>query len=233
LKGDQKQVKKSIALFSAVSLFAMVGAATEPTRYETFLGFTYVRANQFNQNTGLGEEVGGFSMYGGSGQFQYNFNKWISGVGNFGAVNKPNVGIVNASNTTAFTLGGPRVYYRTGRFGKFAPFGEVFFGAAYRFLSTSVTALTSPDTPFIPVANPSQLFPGPLTVTTASLNTTQTAFCMMAGGGFDYRISKHFSARPVEVDYVLTRFPSLSTGFRENQNSIAASTGLVFTFGAR
>jgi hypothetical protein len=90
-------VKKSIALISAVSLFALVGAATEPPRYETFLGFTYVRANQFNQNTGLGESIGGFSMYGGSGQFQYNFNKWLSGVGNFGAVNKPNVGIVNAS----------------------------------------------------------------------------------------------------------------------------------------
>lgn len=223
-------MKKSITLISAVSLFALVGAATEPTRYETFLGFTYVRANQFNQNTGLGTSIGGFDMYGGSGQFVYNFNKWISGVGDFGAVNKPNVGIVNASNTTAFTLAGPRVYYRKG---KFAPFGEVFFGAMYRFLSTNAIVLTSPFTPVIPVVNPSTLFPGPLTVTTASLSTTQTAFAMMAGGGLDYQISKHFSARPVEVDYVLTRFPSLSTGFRENQNSIAASAGIIFTFGAR
>jgi hypothetical protein len=222
-------VKKSITLISAVLLFALVGAATEPPRYETFLGFTYVRANQFNQNAGLGTSIGGFDMYGGTGQFVYNYNKWISAVGDFGAVNKPNVGIVNASNTTAFTLAGPRVYYRKG---KFAPFGEVFFGAMYRFLSTNATVLTSPATPIIPVANPSTLFPGPLTVTTASLSTTQTAFAMMAGGGLDYRISKHFSARPVEVDYVLTRFPSLSTGFRENQNSIAASAGIIFTFGA-
>jgi hypothetical protein len=35
----------------------------------------------------------------------------------------------------------------------------------------------------------------------------------------------------VEVDYILTRFPSLSTGSRENQSSIAASAGVIFTFG--
>jgi len=95
-----------------------------------------------------------------------------------------------------------------------------------------VTALTSPDTPILPVANPSTLFPGPLAVVTARLSTTENAFSMMAGGGLDYRLSKHFSVRPVEVDYVLTRFPSLSTGFRDNQHSIAASAGIIFTFGA-
>ena len=54
---------------------------------------------------------------------------------------------------------------------------------------------------------------------------------MKAGGGLDYRLGKHFSLRPVEVDYVLTRFPSLLTGTRQNQNSIAASAGIIFTFG--
>ena len=55
---------------------------------------------------------------------------------------------------------------------------------------------------------------------------------MEAGGGLDYRISKYFSVRPVEVDDVLTRFPSLSLGTRENQSSIKGSAGVVFTFGA-
>ena len=54
---------------------------------------------------------------------------------------------------------------------------------------------------------------------------------MRAGGGLDYRLSRHFSVRAVEVDYILTRFPSLSTGSRETQNSIAASAGINFTFG--
>ena len=54
---------------------------------------------------------------------------------------------------------------------------------------------------------------------------------MKVGGGVDYRLNKNFSFRPVEVDYVLTRFPNLSTGFRDNQSSIAASAGVLFTFG--
>ena len=222
-------MKKSITLISAVLVFALVGSATEPPRYEAFLGYRYVRANQFNQNTGLGQSIGGFDMNGGSGQFVYNFNNWISGVGDFGAVYKPNVGIVNVSNTTAFTYGGPRVYYRKGRF---SPFGEVLFGAVYRFASTRVNVVTGPDTPGPPMVGPSDLFPGPNVSTTARLSTSENAFSMMAGGGLDYRINKHFSVRPVQVDYVLTRFPNLSTGNRENQNSIAATAGIIFTFGA-
>jgi hypothetical protein len=53
---------------------------------------------------------------------------------------------------------------------------------------------------------------------------------MRIGGGLDYRLH-NFSLRAVEVDYILTRFPNLTTGLRENQNSIAASAGVIFTFG--
>jgi hypothetical protein len=222
-------VRRCYLLIGGALLFTVAAAATEPPRYEAFLGFTYVRANQFNQNAGLGQAIGGFSMYGGSGQFIYNFNKWISAVGDFGAVNKPNVGILNASNTTAFTFAGPRIYWRKGHW---SPFGEVLFGAAYRHVSTGVFAVTDPTTPFLPVVNPSTLFPGPDTLVSSRISTTQNAFAMEAGGGLDYRFNKYFSIRPVEVDYVLTRFPSLSTGFRENQSSIKASAGVVFTFGA-
>ena len=224
-------MKKSITVISVGVLFALVASAQKDVpRAEAYLGFQYVRANQFNQNTGLGQSIGGFDMYGGHGQFIWNFNKWISAVGDFGAVNKPNVGIINVQNTTAFTYGGPRVYYRMHRW---SPFGEVLFGAAYRHVSTEVTALTGPGTPVIPVASPSTLFPGPLAVVTARLSDTQNAFSMRVGGGLDYRLSRHFSVRAVEVDYILTRFPSLSTGVRENQSSIAASAGIIFTFGAQ
>jgi hypothetical protein len=219
----------SSSLVQVVPLFALVASAQQDVpRYEAYLGFQYVRANQFNQNLGLAQSIGGFSMYGGDGQFIYNFNKWISAVGDFGAVNKPNVGIVNAQNTTAFAYGGPRFYYRRHRL---SPFGQVLFGGAFRHVSTKVTALTSIDTPNLPVVAPSNLFPGPLAVVTAGLSNTQNAFSMRTGGGLDYRLSRHFSVRAVEVDYILTRFPNLSTGVRENQSSIAASAGIIFTFG--
>jgi hypothetical protein len=170
-------------------------------------------------------------MYGGDGQFIYNFSKWVSGVIDAGAVNKPNVGVINVQNTTAFIYAGPRVYFRKGRM--MHPFAEVLFGAAFRRLSTGVTALTGPDTPIIPVASPSELFPGPLSVVNARLTTSQNAFSMKVGGGLDWRFNHYFTFRPLEVDYVLTRFPDPGTGFRTNQGSFAASTGLVFTFGAQ
>src|SRR5215831_11362281 len=90
-------------------------------------------------------------------------------------------------------------------------------------ISTGVIAVTDPSTPILPVVSPSNLFPGPDAPVSARLSTTQNAFSMEAGGGLDYRISKYFSVRPVEVDYVLTRFPSLSSGTRENQSHIKAS----------
>jgi hypothetical protein len=231
LKGDL-ELKKSITLVSVVLAFTFTAAATEYSQYEVYLGFQYVRSNQFNENFGLGQNIGGFSMYGGDGQFIYNFNRWLSGVIDAGAVNKPNVGIINASNTTAFTYAGPRFNLRSHSFWGLTPYGQILFGAAYRNIATSVDALTLENAPILPVANPSQLFPGPLTVISGGLSTTQTAFSMKVGGGLDWKLGKHFSIRPVEVDYMLTRFPSLTTGFRGNQNSIAATAGILFTFGS-
>jgi hypothetical protein len=203
-------MKKSITVIGGVLLFALVASAQKDVpRAEAYLGFQYVRANQFNQNTGLGQSIGGFDMYGGHGQFIWNFNKWISTVGDFGAVNKPNVGILNVQNTTAFTYGGPRFYYRTHRW---SPFGEVLFGAAYRHVSTGVTAVTVPSTPVIPVASPATLFPGPLSLVNARLSTSQNAFSMRTGGGVDYRISRHFTVRAVDVDYIWTPFPASLRG---------------------
>ena len=224
-------MRRFYLLIGGALLFTVMAAATEIPKYEAYLGFQYVRANQFNQNLGLGQTIGGYDMYGGDGQFIYNFNHWISGVVDGGAVNKPNVGIVNVQNTTAFVYAGPRFYYR--KHHAWQPFGQVLFGAAFRRLSTGVTALTGPNTPDFPIAHLTNLFPGPLTVVDARLTESDNAFSMKVGGGLDYRMGKHFSLRPVEVDYVLTRFPSLTQGNRQNQHSIAASAGVIFTFGAQ
>ena len=222
-------MKQSITVIGGLVLFALVASATDFPKDETFLGFTYVRANQFSQNTGLGKAIGGFSMYGGSGQFIYNFNRWFGGVADIGAVNKPNVGIINAQNTTASYLFGPRISYR--KHSRFIPYGQILFGAATRFVSTQVNAVTDPDTPILPVVQPLGLFPGPDAEVTARLSTVQTHFAMAVGGGLDIRVSKRFTFRPVAVDYVLTRFPSLSMGNTQTQNSIRATSGIVFTFG--
>jgi hypothetical protein len=222
---------KSITIIAAGLLSAFVAGATDIPKYEAFLGFTYVRANQFNQNTGLGQAIGGFDMTGGSAQFIYNFNKYFSGVADVGAVTKQNVGVINADDTTTFYLFGPRVSYRNKS--RFTPYVEVLFGGATRDLSRQLNVVTGANIPVFPVVTPQDLFPGADTNITAQVSATQTGFAMAVGGGLDWKLSKRFSFRPVSVDYVLTRFPSPLTGTDQNQNSIRASAGIIFTFGEK
>jgi hypothetical protein len=230
-KGFFQQMTRSTTLIAAGLLFAFVAGATDIPRYEAFLGYTYVRANQFNQNTGLGQTIGGFDMNGGSAQFIYNFNKYFSGVADIGAVTKQNVGVINADNTTTFYLFGPRVSYHN--HSRFTPYAQIVFGGATRTVSRQLDVLTGANIPVFPVATAQSLFPGANTQITAQVSATQTAFAMAVGGGLDWKIAKRFSFRPVSVDYVLTRFPSFLTGNNSNQNSIRASAGFIFTFGEK
>ena len=93
--------------------------------------------------------------------------------------------------------------------------------------------LTGANIPVFPVVAPQRLFPGANTEITAQVSATQTAFAMAVGGGLDWKLSKRFSFRPVSVDYVLTRFPSFLTANNQNQNSIRASAGIIFTIGEK
>jgi hypothetical protein len=230
-KGFLQQMTRSTTVIAAALLSAFVAGAADVPRYETFLGYTYVRANQFNQNTGLGQTIGGFDMNGGSAQFIYNFNKWWSGVADIGAVTKQNVGVINADNTTTFYMFGPRVSYRNKS--RFTPYAQIVFGGATRTVSRQLDVLTGANIPVFPVATAQSLFPGANTEITAQVSATQTAFAMAVGGGLDWKIAKRISFRPVSVDYVLTRFPSFLTGNNSNQNSIRASAGFIFTFGEK
>ena len=224
-------MKKSITLIGTLLLFALVASATDFPKFETYFGYTYVRANQFNQNTGLGQTIGGFDMNGGSAQFIYNFNRTFSGVADIGAVSKQNVGVINADNTTTFYMFGPRVSYHN--HSRFTPYAQIVFGGATRAVSRQLDVVTGSNIPVFPVVTPLNLFPGANTEITAQVSATQTAFAMAVGGGLDWKLSKRFSIRPVSVDYVLTRFPSLLTGNNQNQNSIRASAGIIFAFGER
>lgn len=53
----------------------------------------------------------------------------------------------------------------------------------------------------------------------------ETVFGFAAGGGVDFKASKHFSIRAVEVDYLYTRFSP--SGMTNHQNDVSISTGFV------
>lgn len=106
-------------------------------------------------------------------------------------------GVHTDSNSHSFRfLFGPRI-----RFGneKVTPFVHALFGGVHR----SDVDLTNGTV----------------------LVAAQTVFGFEAGGGVDFKASKHFSIRAVEVDYFYTRFsPPNQTN---HQNDVSISTGFV------
>lgn len=51
---------------------------------------------------------------------------------------------------------------------------------------------------------------------------------MAVGGGLDLRVSRHFSVRPVQAEYFLTKIPD---GLNNRQNNFRLSAGIVYRFG--
>jgi opacity protein-like surface antigen len=62
-----------------------------------------------------------------------------------------------------------------------------------------------------------------------SFSNSNNSFAMALGGGVDAHVTRHFSLRPIEVDYLLTRFNESGNG-AQNQNNLRVSTGVVFRF---
>jgi len=89
--------------------------------------------------------------------------------------------------------------YSFRHFRRITPFGQVLFGVAH--------------------ANSNAFGTG----------NSQNSFAMTAGGGVDYKLFEHFSIRPVQAEYFLTRFGVGTTG-TQNQNNLRLSTGFVFRF---
>jgi hypothetical protein len=214
-------VKRFVAVLAAIMMSALVGSATEWPKSEGFLGYYFVR---FNPNSGY---IPSFNANGGGGQFAYNFNRWVSGVFDMGAVTKGTLGGFDVDSTVLHFVAGPRVYYRN--HSRFTPFGHVLFGGAYATASAPITVPTDA----IVLPTPGAIIVGDRDRVTARLNASNTGFAMLVGGGLDIKLSKHVAFRPVGADYYLTRVSSLLTGGTTNRNNFRYSAGVNFLFGAQ
>ncbi len=128
-------MRKVMAAIAAVPLFALVASATDVPTAEAFLGYNFVR---FNPNSGY---IPSFNANGGGGQFVYNFNKWIGGVVDLGAVTKGTLNGFNVDSTVVNFVAGPRFTYHN--HSRFVPFGQVLFGGAYATASAQIDVLGS------------------------------------------------------------------------------------------
>ena len=202
-------MKRVFIGIGSVLLFSLAAVAEENApRMETFLGYTFVRANSASN-------IPSFSANGGSGQFVYNFGKWFGAVADLGAVHNGNIHSIALDSTVANFLLGPRVSIR--KSSRVTPYFQTLFGGVYATTSTAVPEFGLLDG----IAGGFNL----------RATRQQTAFAMTAGGGVDIKINKHVSFRPVQVEYFLTRLHNYRSGTDNNQNNLRYSTGFNFTFG--
>ena len=203
-------------------LFSFGVIAQDVPKADLFMGYSLFRFNPTNHTWEFNNVQGNFALSsfdaeGGVGSFSWNFNRHFAFESEFGAYTKSGVDIVSYDSTRFSYLFGPRFSVRRGR--RFDPYFHVLLGGMQSWSSASL--------PY------DQVYPTPLPSVTqprwagvfVRVNDSQNAFAMAVGGGFDIRLAHHFSLRPFQLDYVLTRFNG------NDQNDFRYSGGVLFNFG--
>jgi hypothetical protein len=146
---------------------------------------------------------------GWDGSFTYNFNPTFGLTGDFnGAYQTLSGSLVGASGSFPFHVysysGGPVVTFNSG--GKLAPFVHLLIGGAHLTGSGSASGVT--------------------------VSVSDNGITVMLGGGVDLKISKSFSLRLVQADWVDYHFDSqasLGIGSSNSAGTFKIATGIVFT----
>lgn len=207
--------------FVVVGLFLLTAGAAlgqDFPKVETSPAFMYIRTPvSFNANgTSVSQS---FNCAGGGGTLAYNLTSAIGIAADLGGCKYFGQTIPAPISTnvdgTGFTfLFGPRLTLRNK--GPFQPFAELNFGGMRISLSCKYSN-----------SNCAGEF--------GTGSYSKTAFAMTVGGGFDIKLNKKFSLRPVQAEYLYTRFGNdcqleVCT-FNNNQNSFRLKSGIVIGWG--
>lgn len=212
-------MKLTNVLVLVVTLSLAIATSAQEIRWpkiEAGVDYTYLRFASSNPYTK------GLSLLGGGGSLVYNWNEFLGLRGEVQAY---------TSNTTAFvippnssfprglsgTAQGNMLTYMIGpqfkvRSHAIQPFAHLLFGGAH----TNIYSIA-----LKPLCQP----------TAGSCSTkapTAESFAMDFGGGVDIPINKVISFRPVQIDYLLTRYSNPITKTND-QNNFHYSAGIVFT----
>jgi hypothetical protein len=210
-------------LAPALSLFAQSKPASSneivTPKVEIFLG--YSRFGTFSNKVVDGNRI--VNMNGGSASVAYNFNRWIGLVADVGGYDDSQLVLtgtganqpltVNSSGKAYTYLFGPRLSFRNTT--RFTPFAQILVGGIHASEVDASGCIGTPDCIALPA---------------------QEAFAAAAGGGLDFRLSRHFTLRPVQAEYLMTRFAVVgygSPGTAATQNDLRLSSGIVLAFGGK
>jgi hypothetical protein len=189
-------------------LVALPLAAQDYTpKAELELGYSYVR---FSPSI---PQSSSRSLNGGGGAMNIVLNRYFGikaellGYGSQTAATVLPGGTVKTSGNLFTYLFGPEIKYRTKHY---SPFAEVLLGGAHSSTFAKLYQASG-----MTGAAPSQ-----------------NAFALATGGGLDLYVSKHIAIRPVQIDYLMTRFTNPFTG-TNNQNNFRYQAGIVFVIGEK
>jgi opacity protein-like surface antigen len=179
-------------------------------KVETSPAFMYIR-------TVPNKNLPSLNCAGGGGTFALNLTSVLGLAADLGGckIFSNAYGLGNTVKGNEFTfLFGPRFTLRN--HGAFRPFFEVNFGGARISLTCQSSATNCVNAP-------------------AGATLSKPAFAMTAGGGFDIKLSKKISLRPVQAEYLYTRFgndcPLTVCTNNNNQNSFRLKSGIVIAWG--
>lgn len=205
-------MRKSLIVLASLLIGASAYAQDVP-KVEIPVGFSFVNVHPSIP------QITSFNLFGGGGEFDVNFGQYFGikadfmgytqGTGLKNQIHDKFPDYTGSVNGNVFTyMFGPQIKKHTGNF---QPFGEVLFGAmhtnAYAQINDAING------------------------TTTNASNNNNGFAMAAGGGIDYKITPTISFRPVQVDYLLTRFTINNTTKTNNQNNFRYFVGIDFTLG--
>jgi hypothetical protein len=213
---------KLLLLAALLCLYAIPAIADDAPKAEVFGEYSYLRFNPTLPG------INNRSFSGGGGGITFNFNNYNGIKAEFMGYGRTKYtipagtaipGSSPAAVTTApittqgnmFTyLFGPQITYRTP---KVNVFGELLFGGsnsnAYGNVASALNGVGG-----------------------NIASGTQHPFTMAFGGGLDIKVSKNIAVRPVEIDYLLTRYTNPFTQ-TNNQNNFRYVAGVVYYFGGK
>jgi Outer membrane protein beta-barrel domain len=207
----------NILVLLGMLLLSLATWAQEWPKVEVGADYSYLRFAP------SGPYTSGHSLNGGGGSLVYNWNEYL-GIkmdlqgytsNTTGFAIPPTATFPNGLNGNVqgnmFTyLFGPQLKVRAH---KIQPFAHLLFGGAH----TNVYG-NAFNTLCRPIAGNCSVSKAP----------TAEAFALDFGGGVDLPINRTVSFRPVQIDYLLTRFSNPFTK-TNNQNNFHYSVGIVFT----
>jgi hypothetical protein len=201
-----------LKLTTAVALGCSIVAFGQPApKADLFLGYSFLRANS-------AREIPAFTMNGGVGTLGLNINRYIGFEAELGGYHNGNISDVRLDTTTMTYLFGPRLSIARNK--KVYPYFHTLFGGMH--LTTSIL----PETVVTPVTPASS---------SGRYKASQDAFAMAIGGGLDIKVGRLISIRPIQLDYVMTRFEDFGLSGQppddRNQHHLRYAAGILFNFG--